>query len=173
MYRFQYCPNCKSDHIEFPNHRRFECRDCGMVFFQNIATAVGIILERDSKILFTVRNKAPQKGQLDLPGGFTDPNETAEETCSRELQEELGLKIPPEDFNYFTSGSNTYKYMDFPYRTEDLIFTAKLPESITIELEKDEIQAVKWIPFEEIQPDKIAFPSLQKALETYLKLHHI
>src|SRR5699024_4116080 len=171
MFQFQYCPNCKSANIEFPDHRRFECRDCGMIFFQNIATDVGIIIEKDSKILFTIRNRAPGKGQLDLPGGFTDPEETAEETCARELEEELGIKIAPGAFHYFTSAPNTYKYKDFPYRTEDLIFTAKLPESVTIRLEEDEIQAVKWISFSAIEPEKIAFPSLRKAVIAYIKCH--
>ncbi|HEX2562104.1 CoA pyrophosphatase [Phenylobacterium sp.] len=36
-------------------------------------------------------------GQWALPGGRCDPGETLEEAALRELEEELGLKLPPEN----------------------------------------------------------------------------
>lgn len=169
MHAFKYCPNCKSDNFKFPDQRRFECHDCGMIFYQNIAAAVGIIIEHKEKLLFTIRNKNPKKGYLDLPGGFTDPNETAEETCARELKEELNIKIAPQHFKYFTSRPNIYEFKDFSYKTEDLIFTAEFPVETTVELEAEEIQAIKWIDRSEIDITKIAFKSLQSAVKAYLK----
>lgn len=169
MYSFRCCPHCKSDRIEFADHRRFECFDCGMVFFQNIAAAVAILIEKDGKLLFTVRNQEPKKGKLDLPGGFTDPDETAEEACSRELYEELSIAISPNDFTYFTSRPNHYEYMDFPYRTEDMIFIARLPDNFSIKIEEDEIQAVQWIKLSEIEVEKIAFDSLRSAVIAYIE----
>src|SRR5271155_4136952 len=35
-------------------------------------------------------------GQWALPGGRCDPGESFEETALRELEEELGLKLPPQ-----------------------------------------------------------------------------
>lgn len=168
MSFFKFCPNCASQNIEFENHRRFECFDCGMVYFQNVAAAVAVILEKDNKILFTVRNREPKLGMLDLPGGFTDPDETSEETCARELKEELGIDIPVTHFNYFKSQPNNYLYKGIPYKTEDLIFIGKFPENAELILEESEIEAVRWIEKSEIDLEEIGFDSLRKAVKSYI-----
>ncbi len=168
MALFKYCPHCLSQNFTFTNQRKFACADCGTVFYQNVATAVAVIIEYENKILFTVRNKKPERGKLDLPGGFTDPEETAEETCARELFEELQLHIEPHQFSYFTSAYNTYLYKGFPYKTADLVFTAQLPKDASFHLEKEEIQAIKWIEKTAIPYNEIAFVSLQKALKKYV-----
>lgn len=170
MSIFKFCPNCSSVNIEFVNVRRFECFDCGMVYFHNVAAAVAVIIEQNGKILFTVRNREPRMGMLDLPGGFTDPNESAEETCQRELKEELNIDIPTQDFQYFKSVPNDYNYRGIPYKTEDLIFTAAFPENSLIELEKDEIQSIQWIKKSEINLEEIGFESLRKAIKEYIKI---
>jgi ADP-ribose pyrophosphatase YjhB (NUDIX family) len=139
-----------------------------MVYFHNVAAAVAVIIERGGEILFTVRNREPKKGMLDLPGGFTDPDETAEKTCARELKEELDLNIPPSNFRYFKSQPNDYLYKGIPYKTEDLVFVTKFPEDAELKIEKSEIESVKWIKKSEINIEEIGFDSLQKAVEDYL-----
>lgn len=169
MSFFKFCPNCSSQNIEFENHRRFECFDCGMVYFQNVAAAVAVIIEKDEKILFTVRNREPKLGMLDLPGGFTDPDETSEETCARELKEELNLDISPTHFKYFKSQPNDYLYKGIPYKTEDLVFVAKFPEDAELKLEKSEIESIKWVKKSEINLEEIGFDSLRKAVKEYVE----
>jgi len=141
-----------------------------MVYYQNVAAAVAVIIEKNGEILFTVRNREPKLGMLDLPGGFTDPDESAEETCARELKEELDLDISSEEFKYFKSQPNNYLYKGIPYKTEDLIFTAKFPENAKLTLEESEIESVKWIEKSEINLEEIGFDSLRKAVQEYLGL---
>lgn len=171
MSYFKFCPNCASQNIQFENNRRFECFDCGMVYYQNVATAVAVILTRRDEMLFTVRNREPKLGMLDLPGGFTDPDETAEATCARELKEELNLNIEAERFKYFKSFPNNYLYKGIPYKTEDLIFIVECPENAELTLEESEIKSVKWIKMSEISLEEIGFESLRKAVEEHLKLY--
>lgn len=168
MNNFNYCPQCSSKDFQIENLHRFECRNCDLVFYHNIAAAVAVIIERNNHILFTKRSVNPKKGMLDLPGGFTDPEETAEETCVRELQEELDLHFETADFKYFTSQPNLYKFGNTTYRTEDLIFTAQLPKNADIKLEVGEIEAVEWIEKSQINLEEVAFKSLRTALKTYL-----
>ena len=168
MSFFKFCPGCGSQHIEFVNHRRLECFDCGMIYYHNVAAAVAVIIEQDERILFTVRNNEPGIGMLDLPGGFVDPDETAADTCSRELKEELNLKISPDDFYFFKSNPNDYTYREIPYKTEDMIFIAKLPNQANIELEASEIQAVRWIEKSKINLNEIAFKSIKETIKQYL-----
>lgn len=169
MKNFNYCPNCTSANNEFKDNHRFECFDCGMVFYQNVASAVAVIIEKNNKILFTVRNQAPKKGMLDLPGGFTDPDESAENAACRELKEELNLDIQPENLRYLKSEPNSYVFKDVLYKTTDSIFCTTLPEQSHFELEKKEIQDIKWIEKSEIDLDKIGFDSLREAVAYYLK----
>lgn len=59
---------CQQDFNVISN--RFECRLCNFIFFNNTATGVEVIIEYDGKFIFTKRAKDPQKGKLDLAGGF-------------------------------------------------------------------------------------------------------
>lgn len=83
MSFFKYCPNCSSQNLTYVNNFKLHCSDCDFVLYHNIAAAVAIIFTYEDKILFTERNVDPDKGKLDLPGGFIDPNETAEEAACR------------------------------------------------------------------------------------------
>ena len=113
---FTYCPHCGSKDIEFPNLVRFLCHHCGFVYYHNIAAAVAVIFRREREILFAVRNIDPDKGKLDLPGGFIDPDENAEAAACREVNEELGLEITPSQLKYVTTQPNHYLYKNIPYR---------------------------------------------------------
>lgn len=168
MNQFKFCPHCGSQNFRIFNEHRLECKDCGFVYYHNIAAAVAVIIEKNNQILFTQRNVNPKKGMLDLPGGFVDPHETAEETCRRELKEELDLNFTQDCFTYLTSFPNQYKFKGNLYFTEDMIFTAKLPEHAEILLEKEEIKAIRWISKEEINLDEIGFESLRNGIKKYL-----
>ncbi len=164
---FNFCPNCGNS-IQTFDFRRMTCDHCDLVYYQNIASAVAVILRKDDKILFTVRNKEPKKGMLDLAGGFTDPEESVERTCQREIEEELGITIPLENFKYFLSRPNDYEYKGIPYKTCDLAFVADFPDE-EIVLEKEEISAVKWIAIDDIKLEEIGFDSLRSVVEMYIK----
>ena len=110
MSFFKFCPSCASTHFSFPDNRRFLCEDCGFTYYHNIAAAVALVFTFEDKVLFTVRNVDPDKGKWDLPGGFIDPNETAEEAACREIREELGLNLQPSDLKYITTSPNNYLY---------------------------------------------------------------
>jgi ADP-ribose pyrophosphatase YjhB (NUDIX family) len=51
-----------------------------------------VILEGD-RALVTVRAREPQKGRLDLPGGFLEVGEHPVEGLAREAREELGIEV--------------------------------------------------------------------------------
>jgi 8-oxo-dGTP diphosphatase len=52
----------------------------------------GLIFTEDGRIVLIRRKNAPYKGQLALPGGFVEYNETTESAVVREVKEELGIK---------------------------------------------------------------------------------
>jgi NAD+ diphosphatase len=113
MKIFEYCPRCKSSGIFFDNRKQFKCSACSFTYFHNVATAAAAILEYDRKIILIKRAREPGKGKLDLPGGFTDPEETAEDGLNREIKEELGITL--DKMKYIGSSPNVYKYKDVTY----------------------------------------------------------
>lgn len=166
---FGHCPNCASTNVEFPNNVRFYCHNCGFVYYHNIAAAVVVVFKHQDKILFTVRNAEPDKGKLDLPGGFIDPNENAEQAACREIKEEMGLHIQPSHLKYVTTQPNNYLYKDIPYRTMDIFFECPLEETPLNIVAEDEIQALKWIPISQIDLNEIGFVSVRNVIANYYK----
>lgn len=170
MSFFKFCPSCASTHFSFPDNRRFLCADCGFTYYHNIAAAVALVFTFEDKVLFTVRNVDPDKGKWDLPGGFIDPNETAEEAACREIREELGLDLQPSDLKYVTTSPNNYLYKNVPYRTMDIFYECALPSDGINVAAEDEIQELVWVKRSEIDLEKIGFISIRKVIgEQYLK----
>lgn len=120
------------------------------------------------EILLTRRNQEPAKGKLDLAGGFTDPNESAEFTCFRELKEELDIEIDTEKLRFLMSLPNIYHYKGIDYNTLDLFFEYRVEEKFSVNLEKSEIAETVWVNKENIQLEDIAFPSQRLFFERFL-----
>ena len=165
----KYCASGASTHFRFPDSRRVLCDDCGFTYYHNIAAAVAIVFTFEDKVLFTVRNLDPDKGKRDLPGGFIDPNETAEEAACREIKEELGIEISNSDLKYITTSPNNYLYKNVPYRTMDIFYECELTSDVIKVEAVDEIQELIWVKRSEIDLNQIGFVSIRKVIgEKYL-----
>jgi NADH pyrophosphatase NudC (nudix superfamily) len=160
-----HCPECGNASISWPTRKNFSCTDCGFVLYLNIAAAVAVIIECQGKILFGVRKNEPGSGMLDLPGGFVDPGETAEEAAQRELKEELNIDI--KDMRYLFSFPNQYIYKGIEYDTLDIIFLASFDTFPEVEAGDDLVDSV-WVTFDDIEFEKIAFNSLRRAIQCYI-----
>jgi NAD+ diphosphatase len=167
---FNYCPACGADGIVFDGTKKFSCRDCSFAYYHNVAAAVGAILEYDNKIVLIKRAKEPGKGKLDLPGGFVDPQESAEEALRREIKEEL--KIEVGKLKYLDSYPNIYKYEGVVYHTCDLFFYSKI-DALPTNFDRTEIEELLLINPLEIPNERIAFESVKVGLGIFkaLKSH--
>ena len=161
-----HCPKCGNTSLSWPSRKKFTCDDCGFALYLNIAAAAAVIIECQGKILFGIRRHDPGIGMLDLPGGFSDPGESSEETARRELREELNLDI--EKIRYLFSFPNQYIYKGIKYDTLDMIFLARFDTVPEVEAGDDLIDSV-WIAYDDIEFEKIAFRSLRQAVQRYLE----
>lgn len=164
-----YCPSCGKKNFFEKKSKMFECSNCSFTFFKNVASAVGVIIHCNGKILLTRRAKAPGKGLLDIPGGFCEENETPEKTAKREIKEELNLNI--SELSYFVSFPNRYPYKDILYHTMDLIYTCNLNSFPDLTVDDEEINHIEWFDKKEIPINKIAFSSIKKALKLFQKYY--
>ena len=162
----KFCPQCGHASIT-PSPKFFTCKECGYTLFINVAAAVAAIIEHDDLILATIRAKNPSAGKLDLPGGFVDHGETAEQALRRELEEELTLK----EFTpfYFGTYTNIYPYKSVKIHTLDLVFTVKLRSMPDIN-PLDDVASIKWIKKSDLKIQAFAFSSIREALSDYTKI---
>ncbi|WP_191013412.1 NUDIX hydrolase [Treponema zioleckii] len=171
---FKFCPECGKTGIQNVNMRKWKCADCGFTLYNNVASAVGLVIANsEGKILFERRAKEPRKGFLALPGGFTDPNESLEEACLRECFEETGVK--PVSLKYLASFPNDYEYKNIFYKTCDVFFIAQLPESYELKPQEGEVLSFEFHSVnteEELKNLPLAFESARKTLELYIKQAH-
>ena len=170
MNDLKFCPKCGNETLIWDGEKKWSCSHCDYVLFHNVAGAVAVVIKCDNEILFTRRNQEPKKGKLDLAGGFVDPKESAEETCVRELLEEMKIEVDISKLKYLASLPNTYEYKDILYNTLDLFYEYEVDEKFNIELEISEISETAWLKKEELDLDDIAFDSQRIFFQKYLNL---
>ena len=105
--------------------------------------AIGIIIDTENKVLLNKRKKnTTLSGYWEFPGGKIKPNETLNQALSRELFEELGIKIGTTD----PLDSIEYQYavhdvVLLPFRIIDYTGTPKGLEG----------QELMWCSFNQLQ----------------------
>jgi NAD+ diphosphatase len=164
-----YCPKCGAKSFRQLSQKKFVCEreHCQFTAYKNAAAAVAAIIElNDDKIILTRRGKEPDKGKLDLPGGFVDADETLEKSLEREVKEELSLQI--RDLSYLGSFPNKYPCEGLEYPTVDSVFVCK-SDSINIKRDEGEIEGWEISDPGLLNLDDVAFKSIRKALERYLE----
>ncbi|MBQ0050949.1 MAG: NUDIX domain-containing protein [Treponema sp.] len=170
MNDFNQCPICGSKKIQNVNNRKWTCPDCDLELYNNVASAVGLVIcDKEGKVLFERRAKEPRKGFLAFPGGFVDPDESAEEACFRECKEEIGVE--PVKIKYIASFPNTYEFKGITYKTCDLFFEAVLPENAELKAQETEVLGFehRYVRTkEELEELPLAFESARKTLNLWM-----
>ena len=164
---YKFCPKCGSSRLKLRTDLSFKCDNCGFHFYINAAAAVAaLVVNEEGRLLLTKRGVEPDYGKLDLPGGFLDPGETAEEALTRELHEELGLKV--KTLEYFTSAPNEYIFSGITVFTLDIAFRA-IPESTENLKAMDDILEFRFYSEDEIDYSQIPAPSINYFVRQFFK----
>ncbi len=164
----KFCPKCGSSQFKSQKDNSFKCDACGLHLYFNASSAVAVLVtDENEKLMLVTRGVEPDYGKLDLPGGFIDPGETAENAVKRELFEELGMKV--KSVRYFSSAPNEYIFSGFSVFTTDLAFLA-VPESIVGLKAMDDILEYRFYSEDELDYEDIAAPSIKKFVKKYFEL---
>lgn len=160
-----YCPHCGSGRFEARSAKEFLCGACGFNFFANSAAAVlALVRDRRGRLLLTRRARDPWAGALDLPGGFVDPGESAEDALRREMAEELGVRVT--SMKYFCSEPNEYIFSNYKVHTTDLAFVCELDTMPTTA--SDDVSEALWMPPGDIDTSQIPLKSIRRIAERYI-----
>ena len=165
MITLEFCPQCGNKTLQWDGEKKWSCPNCQFTLYNNVAGAVAVVIRCGEEVYLTRRNQNPKLGKLDLAGGFVDPRESAEETCKRELFEELKIEIDTSKLKYICSLPNVYQYKNIDYNTLDLFYEYEVTEKFEANLELSEISETFWIPLKDVTLEDIAFDSQRKFFE--------
>lgn len=94
----RFCPQCgqRLTSAEAFGRQRPLCPACGYVHFDDPKVAVGVVADRDGRILLTRRSHEPAMGCWSFPSGYVDAGEDVRDAAVREALEETGLPVAIE-----------------------------------------------------------------------------
>lgn len=162
---FQHCSECGKPGLLARSEREFVCSACGFRhFITPIPAACALLLDDEGRLLVTRRAHEPGMGRLGLPGGVVEGGETAEEACSREVLEEVGLKVPALEFKYLMSLPNQYLFQGFIWPTLDLFFVGRVSAFDAVHLADGEVSEWQALALAEVSLGDFAFPSNAEAV---------
>ena len=167
LEKFGYCPVCGSSHFAQASPKSKRCGNCGFEYFMNPAAAVVAFITNGSGELLVERRKMePAKGTLDLPGGFADVLETAEESVAREVMEETGLRVA--EARYLFSLPNVYRYSGLDVQTLDMFFDCKVEDCSALKAGDDAAECF-WVALGDIHTEQFGLRSVRQGLYQYLE----
>lgn len=170
---FKYCPHCGSSSFKINNIKSKKCSDCGFVYYLNPSAAcAAFIRDKFGRLLLAIRAVEPAKGTYDLPGGFSDLNETSEESILREIAEEVSPNIVEESqktLKFLFSIPNMYCYSGMDIPTMDMFYELTV-EDLTKYIGKgqDDVKELIAINPEDLEIDKFGLKSIKQAVTKYL-----
>jgi ADP-ribose pyrophosphatase YjhB (NUDIX family) len=161
---FKHCLLCgNSLNVEGP--RLLVCSKCGHHHYISPNPCNGVIIENEKgEILLVERKVEPKKGYWDFAGGFINPDENLEESCKREIREELSIEI--EVTSIVGSYSDIYVYQGVQIPTLGFVVTARIISGTPTP--KDDISSYKFFPRDQVLDLPLAFKSVKQGLADYL-----
>lgn len=165
---FDFCPKCGSSFFHSRDKgRSYQCDTCHFHYFINNSAAVAcLIFNSSGDLLLTRRAFEPNKGMLDLPGGFVEPLETVEEAVVREIKEELNLHVI--NMTYLVSFPNLYPFSNFEVPTVDLALVCET-SSLSHLHPGDDVASVEFIHPAKIDLTGMCSDSMRQIIQFYLE----
>lgn len=154
-----YCSNCGEKVIvKFTEGRdRIVCEYCNTIHYTNPKLVVGVLAVWENKVLLCRRAIEPRKGYWNLPAGYLEDNEKAEDGAIRETWEEAGADVQIQ---------KVYTVYNIPQANQVYIhFLAKLTDGI-VRNGEESIESSLFNE-DEIPWNEMAFTSSVFALRNY------
>lgn len=120
----------------------------------------GIIMSGDA-ILLVRKSRGPYTGKLDLVGGRSEQDETAEQTLVREVQEETGILVLKATFWY--EHTHQVHYQNEAGEDVELAHSATVykvdsydASSFMSDMHAEDVQGAGWYKIAELKPEELS-----------------
>lgn len=123
-----FCPRCGGTltRAEVDGRPQLQCSVCEFTVYRNPLPVVVVAVVDDDRALFVKRARAPEKGCWSLPGGYLELDEPPQAGAARELREETGLEVDPEDLAFV---GTIHEPLDEDFVVVDIVFAAPLEKT--------------------------------------------
>ena len=158
----RYCGRCGAPLRKHEKERMMYCDRCHQMEYPKISPAVIIAVTDGNRLLLSKYNGRTYK-KYALLAGFTEIGETLEQTVSREVMEEVGLKV-----------TNIRYYKSQPWSFSDTLlagFFCDLAEHDSIHLDQEELSLAEWFEREDIPLEDEDHASLTHEMIRFFKEH--
>lgn len=151
----KYCSTCGNVLEERKRNTEWYCVRCKAHTYANpIPTIDAMLIDENDRILLGKRNRQPDKGKLNLPGGFVDPEETLEQAIERELKEEL--QLTPSDYGPLSYGGSRINYHTEDGKNRQLISVIMVGHMPHRDFDaNDEVDEYVWKHPSELKADEL------------------
>ena len=108
----KFCGECGAtlqSHLpggEQRNH--WYCEQCRQPRFDHPTIMLTCFISCGRKLLWIQRKLEPRSGFWAIPGGFMEEGESLAEGAARELWEETGIRLAPEQLQFYMTGTITF-----------------------------------------------------------------
>ncbi len=156
----RFCGRCGGRTKPDAKERMLYCENCGSQIYPRISPAVIVAVTNGNKILLT-KYAGREYKQYALIAGFSEIGETAEETVSREVMEETGLRV-----------KNIRYYKSQPWGIDgNLLFGyfAQLDGSDSISLDRNELSVAEWAEREELEGMDDSFSLTREMMRVFFE----
>lgn len=163
---YRYCPvDATALEKSGDSPTGMQCPECGRSWYRNPSPSTGCAIVENGRVLVTVRAGEPEKGRVDVPGGFLEPGEHPVDALVREVREELGIEID-DIVGPLVIATHTYGE-DGPFVLA-LGFAARPAEGDPTPA--DDVASFRWVSADELDNLDFAWPHDRELVEISLEL---
>lgn len=121
-----------------------------------------LFLVRDGRILLSRRkNTGYEDGNYSLPAGHVENNESLTQAASREIFEEIGIRLKPENFTLVHVMHRKEKDIRV-----DFFFTAQTTQE-PVNKEPHRCDNLSWFPLDHLPANTV--PYIRQAIQSFTK----
>ncbi len=164
MYKF--CPFCGQS-VKFYPPSHYLCESCGKSTYLNSKPTGSVIPVCGREILVSIRGIEPEKGKLDLIGGFLELGEDSVTGAVREFKEETGYDLDPNELKLISIETDNYLYQGNKIYTFNPVYWLDFSKGIKL-IPADDVAELVWVSIDE--PHDWAFDCIHKATVKLVKI---
>ena len=140
--RHRFCAQCGGSTQLAKGGWQRDCSACGAQHFPRTDPVTIMLVEHDGKMLLG-SGKGWGERRFSALAGFVEPGESIEEGVAREVLEEVGVTVRPENVRYVAS-------QPWPFPSQLMIGCHAMADTAELTVDETELAEARWFTREEV-----------------------